>query len=265
MKCYTRKLYYNVVLSRALRSHKMDCYDYYLRFFAGLNFGMNGSLLSLSTTASQRGAHNGGSDVVSSSGSSHKSGKTSGSFSSTKTLPVASHKDKKKRQSKVQRSQSTQSKLPSLKERDYVNTEIINKFVSSENLDGDNKKHVCAIRIGGGDENQISKPVATEPRPDNTSRVLINADSTKNDPPVMAAKPKKEPSKTVKTKEVKDGKMQVLVASNSNDPRNSEENPIQNQTKFKSLGDLHMEKGLPATPRYLSIKRTLTKRLSMHM
>merc|ERR1711974_559755 len=79
-------------------------------------------------------------------------------------------------------------------------------------------------------------------------------------------------------------KMQVLVASNSNKPsrqssysRASTEgnltpgggvannkdihsgitsegpegsNNLQNQTKFKSLGDLHMEKGLPSAPRY---------------
>merc|ERR1711951_205934 len=92
--------------------------------------------------------------------------------------------------------------------------------------------------------------------------------------------------------------MQVLVASNSNKPtlsghqgpglaakkqsvpptevapeQSSVVNNLQNQTKFKSLGDLHMEKGLPAVPpRYnnsskfariaRSSKDRLVKRLS---
>ena len=54
--------------------------------------------------------------------------------------------------------------------------------------------------------------------------------------------------------------MQVLVSSNSNNPAalRSEARSVtdvesvtllKDQTKFKSLGDLHMEKGLPATPR----------------
>ena len=81
--------------------------------------------------------------------------------------------------------------------------------------------------------------------------------------------------------------MQVLVASNSNkpggggNPRKSDSgsnssdkdsNNLQNQTKFKSLGDLHMEKGLPPAPRYTSkfaritrSKDRLVKRLSLYV
>merc|ERR1711951_296191 len=97
--------------------------------------------------------------------------------------------------------------------------------------------------------------------------------------------------------------MQVLVASNSNKPtlsghqgpglaakkqsvpptevapeQSSVVNNLQNQTKFKSLGDLHMEKGLPAAvppPRYnhnrkiasriKGSKDRLVKRLSLYV
>ena len=82
--------------------------------------------------------------------------------------------------------------------------------------------------------------------------------------------------------------MQVLVASNSNKPGGGGGNPrksdsgtnssdkdsnnLQNQTKFKSLGDLHMEKGLPPAPRYTSkfaritrSKDRLVKRLSLYV
>ena len=54
--------------------------------------------------------------------------------------------------------------------------------------------------------------------------------------------------------------MQVLVSSNSNNPAalrsetkltvESGQGPLlKDQIKFKSLGDLHMEKGLPSLPR----------------
>ena len=54
--------------------------------------------------------------------------------------------------------------------------------------------------------------------------------------------------------------MQVLVSSNSNNPAalrseskltvESGQGPLlKDQIKFKSLGDLHMEKGLPTLPR----------------
>jgi len=193
----------------------------------GLNFGLNGSLLSLSTNASHKNIGVGGGngyngvgsvcDVTSSStcSSSHKSTtigggggggpKTSGSSfsSSTKTLNsnggamvvglssmtsgapggscynVSSGVGEKVRRrvsscssggsgsgSKVQRSQSTHSKLPSVKERDYVNAEIVNDVVhilnnnnsgqdvtttGSSQQQQQQKKHVCAIRIGGGE------------------------------------------------------------------------------------------------------------------
>ena len=54
--------------------------------------------------------------------------------------------------------------------------------------------------------------------------------------------------------------IQVLVSSNSNNPaalRSETKSGVEvsstpflkDQTKFKSLGDLHMEKGLPSVPR----------------
>ena len=100
-----------------------------------------------------------------------------------------------------------------------------------------------------------------------------------------------ESSATTATSEK--SKMQVLVASNSNKPqpimhsgdrtsvsRKDQDhlNSLQNQTKFKSLGDLHMEKGLPADvppPRYnhnrkiasriKGSKDRLVKRLSLYV
>ena len=60
---------------------------------------------------------------------------------------------------------------------------------------------------------------------------------------------------------VKSSTMQVLVSSNSNNPaalRSETKSSVEvgpgpllkDQVKFKSLGDLHMEKGLPIAPRY---------------
>ena len=62
------------------------------------------------------------------------------------------------------------------------------------------------------------------------------------------------------TETAKISTMQVLVSSNSNNPaalrsetKSSLENGqgplLKDQMKFKSLGDLHMEKGLPTLPR----------------
>ena len=59
----------------------------------------------------------------------------------------------------------------------------------------------------------------------------------------------------------KNSTMQVLVSSNSNNSaalrsetksgvESSQVPLLKDQMKFKSLGDLHMEKGLPSLPRY---------------
>ena len=200
----------------------------------------------------------------------------------------------------IQRSQSTQSKhhLPSLREdgdqssppkkaNDYVNTEIIKKFMSSENLKSETstkkKKHVCAIKIGGDAQPEKESERQPELPKEKTSKVIIKPAIES----AVEAEPTKPPRSLTPKVIIKDGtdrgdvfvpepetnkgQIQVLVSSNSNNPksesRKKDENQIQNQTKFKSLGDLHMEKGLPATPRYgrLSLLKTKINRLSFHL
>ena len=68
----------------------------------------------------------------------------------------------------------------------------------------------------------------------------------------------------------KSSTMQVLVSSNSNNPAAlrsetksgvAEVGPgplLKDQVKFKSLGDLHMEKGLPIAPRYNTLYSPFT-------
>lgn len=221
---------------------------------------MRGSMLSLST--------NGGGDNMSVS-------------SSTMTMPRrfsnSSSASSRNQHRNVHRSQSTHSKrspMPSLQESisDYVNTDVIEDFIKSEEIaeisperpksvaEISQKENVCNIKIKADSSeskpgSSLSKPkrsassVSTTKLPakrsDKASRLLgidehqianagIGIDSGRFSMPGNSLSPALNGKSTQLKSEAEDNNTTQNILLKVDD-----------KEKFKSLGDLHMEKGLP--------------------
>merc|ERR1719412_3195295 len=191
----------------------------------GLN--MRGSMLSLST--------NGGGDNMSVS-------------SSTMTMPRrfsnSSSASSRNQHRNVHRSQSTHSKrspMPSLQESvtpdaEYVNTDVISEIIKQD----DNKSvaeisiqkeenHVCNIKIK--DE---SKPI---PKPNQAKRSVSSVSSSRPAGLKM--------DKASKLLGIEEHNPPDSGRFSMNSPDKLEPLKTEDRGKFKSLGDLHMERGLP--------------------
>ena len=220
---------------------------------------MRGSMLSLST--------NGGGDNMSVS-------------SSTMTMPRrfsnSSSASSRNQHRNVHRSQSTHSKrspMPSLQESisDYVNTDVIEDFIKSEEISPERpksvaeisqKENVCNIKIKADSSSEskpgssLSKPkrsassVSTTKLPakrsDKASRLLgidehqianagIGIDSGRFSMPGNSLSPALNNGKST----------QIKSESEDNTTTQNILLKVDDKEKFKSLGDLHMEKGLP--------------------
>ena len=230
-----------------------------LGFFIGLN--MRGSMLSLST--------NGGGDNMSVS-------------SSTMTMPRrfsnSSSASSRNQHRNVHRSQSTHSKrspMPSLQESsDYVNTDVIEDFIKSESAGDESssissperpksvaeisqKENVCNITIKAEESKTVSsKPkrsassVSTTKLPakrsDKASRLLgidehqiANAANTGIDSGRFSM-----PGNSL-SPALNNGKSTAPQIKSEDQTSQSILLKVDDKEKFKSLGDLHMEKGLP--------------------
>lgn len=214
----------------------------------GLN--MRGSLLSLST--------NGGADTNSSVTTSSSSGIPSQHLA---TMPrrqgsssSASSTSTHRRPRNVHRSQSTHSKrspMPSLQESvtpdaaEYVNTDVISEIIKQDHLDVvDNVKNKTVTEIIQKEENHVCN-------------IKIKDDSK---PQLKTSQPAKRSVSSVSSSRPSGLKMDKAskllgIEEHSNPPDSGrfsmcspdklEPLKVEDRGKFKSLGDLHMEKGLP--------------------